>query len=79
MSAKPKTFEEAWAEKERMGFQYGPDALEHVRFGWELHELHSAEAIRRDERERIAALVRKTQLIDWTRGEIVRFILEGKL
>lgn len=31
-----KTFEEAWAEKEREGFQYGEDALEYVRFGWEL-------------------------------------------
>jgi dCMP deaminase len=33
-----KTFEEAWAEKEEQGFQYGLDALELVRLGWELHE-----------------------------------------
>jgi regulator of replication initiation timing len=32
----PITFEQAWAEKEREGYQYGSDALEHVRFGWEL-------------------------------------------
>jgi len=30
------TFEEVWAEKEREGYQYGEDALEHVRFGYEL-------------------------------------------
>jgi hypothetical protein len=31
-----KTFEQAWALKEAEGYQYGPDALEQVRFGWEL-------------------------------------------
>ena len=30
------TFEEAWAAKEAEGYQYGPDALEGVRFGWDL-------------------------------------------
>ena len=30
------TFEHAWAEKEREGYQYGEDALEQVRFGWEI-------------------------------------------
>lgn len=30
------TFEKAWAEKEREGYQYGQDALEQVSFGWEL-------------------------------------------
>lgn len=30
------TFEEAWAEKEKEGYQYGEDALEHVHFGWEI-------------------------------------------
>lgn len=34
--AAPKTFEEAWAEKERQGYQYGKDALEQVRFGWKI-------------------------------------------
>jgi hypothetical protein len=34
----PKTFEEAWAEKEKEGYQYGRDALEQVRFGWEIRE-----------------------------------------
>ncbi len=33
-----KTFEEVWAEKEKEGYQYGRDALENVRFGWELRE-----------------------------------------
>lgn len=33
---KPTTFEEAWAIQEKAGFQYGPAALEQVRFGWKL-------------------------------------------
>lgn len=35
----PRTFEEVWAQKEREGYQYGREALENVRFGWELREL----------------------------------------
>jgi hypothetical protein len=31
-----KTFKEAWAAKEREGYQYGGDALENVEFGWEI-------------------------------------------
>lgn len=31
-----KTFKEAWAAKEAEGYQYGPDALEQVEFGWQL-------------------------------------------
>jgi hypothetical protein len=31
-----KTFEEAWAEKEVEGYQYGEDALQGVHFGWEI-------------------------------------------
>lgn len=30
------SFEEAWKVKEAEGYQYGKDALEQVRFGWEL-------------------------------------------
>ncbi len=30
------SFEEAWKSKEAEGYQYGEDALEQVRFGWEL-------------------------------------------
>jgi|GEM_PF-6244960 len=30
------SFEEVWAKKEAEGYQYGHDALEQVRFGWEL-------------------------------------------
>jgi len=33
-----KTFEEAWAEMEARGYQYGADALENVRFGWNLRD-----------------------------------------
>ena len=29
-------FEAAWSEMERRGYRYGPDALEQVRFGWEI-------------------------------------------
>lgn len=36
------TFEEAWKRKEAEGYQYGADALEQVRFGWELREYHAA-------------------------------------
>lgn len=33
-----RTFEEAWAEMVvKFGLQYGPDALENVRVGWDLH------------------------------------------
>jgi hypothetical protein len=41
-----KTFKEAWAEKEREGYQYGGDALENVEFGWEIAqaEMRDAEA-----------------------------------
>lgn len=31
-----KTFEQAWAEKEAEGYQYGEDALQGVHFGWEI-------------------------------------------
>lgn len=31
-----KTFEQAWAEKEAQGYQYGESALEGVRFGWQI-------------------------------------------
>jgi len=35
----PVTFEQAWATYEAKGYQYGKDALEQVRFGWEIaHE-----------------------------------------
>lgn len=38
------TFEEAWAKKEAEGYRYGRDALENVRFGWEIaHAAHSGE------------------------------------
>jgi len=33
-----KTFEEAWAAKEREGYRYGEDALELVRLGWQIRD-----------------------------------------
>lgn len=41
-----KTFEEAWAEMKQRGYRYGTDALEHVRFGWELRESAERESSR---------------------------------
>ena len=42
-----KTFEEAWEEKKKQGYQYGGDALENVHFGWKIAEHHfSAEVAR---------------------------------
>lgn len=32
----PRTFEQAWARMQARGYQYGSDALEQVRMGWEL-------------------------------------------
>jgi hypothetical protein len=40
-----KTFEEAWAEKEAAGYQYGADALEQVWFGWEIREAAEKEDV----------------------------------
>lgn len=37
-----KTFEEAWARMEALGYQYGEDALEQVRLGWDLRETTAA-------------------------------------
>lgn len=34
--SKLKNFEGEWYEKEKMGYQYGQDALEQVSFGWEI-------------------------------------------
>lgn len=31
-----RSFEEVWAEKQREGYDYGEDALQGVRFGWQL-------------------------------------------
>lgn len=33
------TFEEAWAKMEAKGYRYGQDAIEQVRFGWELRDV----------------------------------------
>ena len=49
------SFEDAWAAKEREGFQYGPEAVDNVRFGWELRE-----ACEREARARLATLLGET-------------------
>lgn len=36
MLGKLGSFENAWHEKVKEGYQYGEDALEQVRFGWEI-------------------------------------------
>lgn len=36
IGASEQTFEEAWAEFEAAGFQYGEDALDNVRLGFEI-------------------------------------------
>jgi hypothetical protein len=33
---KQLTFDEAWAEYEKRGYQYGHEALENVKFGWSI-------------------------------------------
>lgn len=38
-----KTFAQVWAEKEAEGYQYGEDALEQVRFGWDIAASHVEE------------------------------------
>ena len=52
------TFDEAWAKKVTEGYQYGPDALEQVRFGWEIHEAEIAAA----EADAMALLARGVEL-----------------
>lgn len=32
----PETFDQAWAKFEAKGYRYGRDALENVRFGWDI-------------------------------------------
>lgn len=36
LAEQPLTFEQAWAEYESKGFRYGENALEKVRFGWNI-------------------------------------------
>lgn len=36
MSASMCSFQQVWDQKVREGYQYGPDALEQVKFGWDL-------------------------------------------
>jgi hypothetical protein len=41
-----KTFEQAWAKKQAEGYQYGKEALDNVRFGWEIAYEVLAEELR---------------------------------
>lgn len=41
-----ETFEQAWARMEKQGYQYGEEALEQVRFGWELARAERVTAAR---------------------------------
>ncbi|WP_286962733.1 hypothetical protein, partial [Cupriavidus sp. UBA2534] len=46
-----RTFEQAWAEKERQGYKYGNDALECVRMGWDMacaSKPHAAQQVQAD-------------------------------
>ena len=54
----PATFEAAWAQMELRGFNYGSDALENVRFGWEIGrglEPDGMDRKRADDRAKFAA------------------------
>lgn len=42
------TFEEVWAIYKKRGYQYGYDALENVKFGWEIHRKAMLAAAQRD-------------------------------
>lgn len=42
IDAAAPSFDDAWRVKEAEGYQYGHDALEQVRFGWELREAYAA-------------------------------------
>jgi hypothetical protein len=53
------TFEEAWAKKVAQGYQYGRDALEGVRFGWEIAlEATAPERVRAEVIEEVLAVLR---------------------
>lgn len=47
VAAPSKSFEETWSTMEAMGYEYGNEALEQVRFGWELanHKKPNSESI----------------------------------
>jgi hypothetical protein len=42
-AAEPKSFELVWASMQARGYNYGEDALEQVRLGFELYWLHNHE------------------------------------
>jgi len=55
-----KTFEKTWAGKVAEGYQYGAEALEQVRFGWEI----CLEATDDEERAAWAALRELLAIVD---------------
>ncbi len=52
--ARARSFDEAWATMEALGYQYGEDALEQVRLGWEVAQ--AAMRPREDLRDHFAGL-----------------------
>lgn len=52
----PPTFEAAWAKKVAEGYLYGRDALEQVRFGWEIRAAADRDARKRAFDEVLAEL-----------------------
>lgn len=67
-----KTFEQAWAEKERAGYQYGHDALEQVRLGWEMREQETGVEVKVVYLDGFAKLVVNGRgIADWRIGALV--------
>ena len=69
-----RTFEEAWADKEKAGYQYGEDALEHVKFGWEIALAEWTSDVAKERPERLKALfglVRASVELAFARHDLV--------
>ena len=63
-----ETFEHAWSRYEARGYRYGGDALENVRFGFEIGREGSARALTDDERAALRWLVTEVRdAPDWVR------------
>ena len=59
ISEEPVTFEQAWATFEAKGYNYGEDALEQVRLGWDIAQQFSREPRLQEE---VVRLKRENQL-----------------
>lgn len=60
------TFEEAWAKKKAEGYRYGPDALERVRFGWEMRASYEADGTRTTVDAPAREIV--VEIVEWLNG-----------